>query len=130
MLLFIQPFFKFKDILEEATWYLHLFLSVKLHMHLLEVGFALTNDISIFQLCNGKTGYFITFLSFDTFLFKSFIGFTGTLLIIEYCCGFCLSMFLGALFHWKVVCYITTIFPTIGLCIMFCLRETPSWLLR
>jgi len=57
-------------------------------------------------------------------------GFTGTMLIIEYCCGFCLSMFLGALFHWKVVCYLATIFPTIGFVVMLWLRETPSWLLR
>jgi len=61
---------------------------------------------------------------------SSIRGFTGTLLIIEYCSGFTLSMLLGALFPWKIVCYIVLIFPTLAFFIMLWLKETPSWLLR
>eukprot|EP00088_Acartia_fossae_P070061 TRINITY_DN9288_c0_g1_i5.p1 TRINITY_DN9288_c0_g1~~TRINITY_DN9288_c0_g1_i5.p1 ORF type:complete len:483 (-),score=53.19 TRINITY_DN9288_c0_g1_i5:85-1533(-) len=57
-------------------------------------------------------------------------GFTGTLLIIEYCAGFTLSMLLGAIFPWKTVVYITIIFPTVAFFIMLALKESPSWLLR
>jgi len=57
-------------------------------------------------------------------------GFTGSLLIIEYCAGFTLSMLLGAIFQWRTVMYIATIFPVITFVCMCFLRESPTWLLR
>jgi len=57
-------------------------------------------------------------------------GLTGGLLMIEYCTGFTMSMFFGAIFPWKTVAYIAAIAPTIGFIVMMFMKESPSWLLR
>ena len=63
-------------------------------------------------------------------LMKPIIGLTGGLLMIEYCTGFTMSMFFGAIFPWKTVAYIAAIAPTIGFIVMMFMKESPSWLLR
>lgn len=57
-------------------------------------------------------------------------GLTGSMLIILYCSGFTLSMFLGAVFPWRTVICLATIPPILSFILLSIVKESPSWLLR
>jgi len=57
-------------------------------------------------------------------------GLTGCMLIILYCSGFTLSMFLGAVFPWRTVILLAAVPAAISFVLLYLVKESPTWLLR
>jgi len=57
-------------------------------------------------------------------------GMTGSMLIILYCSGFTISMFLGAVFPWRTVTFLATTPAIISFILLTLVKESPTWLLR
>eukprot|EP00088_Acartia_fossae_P020889 TRINITY_DN22405_c0_g1_i2.p1 TRINITY_DN22405_c0_g1~~TRINITY_DN22405_c0_g1_i2.p1 ORF type:complete len:516 (-),score=34.93 TRINITY_DN22405_c0_g1_i2:32-1480(-) len=107
---------------------------VGLALSFLMIGYF--EDFNLILLGRFLAGHFIGSNMVATPIFvgeisqPSIRSFTGSMLMIEYCSGFTLSMLLGAIFPWRTVACLAALFPAVGFCIMLVMKESPSWLLR